>query len=79
MTSTTTSTASDLTHDELVVISDVMRRVLDGAQTGEFAHLKAASNFTFKPEFTSALEKVDAALLDAGPARVPMIGPYSGA
>jgi hypothetical protein len=59
----------DLNHEELVVISDVLRRVADGAREGTTDHLIAAAKFANKPEFATALEKLDDAVMATGPSK----------
>jgi len=54
---------TDLSRKELVVVSDVLRRVQDGAQEGNHEVLREAAYFTAQPEFATALQKIDDAVM----------------
>lgn len=56
-----------LTHDELVVLSDVLGRVQTAVETSDMGLLRIASSFATRPEFATALEKID----DAKTASMP--------
>jgi hypothetical protein len=58
----------DLSHQELTVISDILRRVhgLDDMATRHDS-AKAITVFTCHPAFTTALEKIDSAALATRP------------
>lgn len=48
-----------LTRDDLIAISDVLRRVQDAARTGDPEILRQAAAFANAPGLETALEKVD--------------------
>lgn len=56
-----------LSHDELVVVSDILGRVQAAMESGDQELLRTAAGFTLNAEFRSALEKIDAAKLATGP------------
>jgi hypothetical protein len=56
-----------LTHDELVVLSDILGRVQTAVETNDVDLLCIASSFATRPAFATALEKIDDAKLASRP------------
>jgi hypothetical protein len=57
----------DLTHNELVVLSDVLGRVQTAAETGNTDLLMIAASFAKRSDFDTALEKIDDAKMATRP------------
>jgi hypothetical protein len=70
MTTDTVEAVEALTHEELVVVSDILGRMQTGAENGEMGPIKIAIGFMLKPEFGTALEKIDDAKIATRPGQV---------
>jgi len=56
-----------LTHQELTVVSDILGRMERAAATGNMNLMMTAAGFALRPEFATALKKIDDAKIATRP------------